>query len=368
MAYEILTYGTKRSFWPTRYYNDPGGLNVILQDPDRIENDKTSIIRNNLKDSRPFPTDKIASQTGQPPQYRDRYRTALMLGPLHPFYSLYRRYQATQTPGNQTTTGFVFPELDWQTEMRLQIKEVSVNLGVSLAEYRQTARMFSQFATGVSKGWRSWKGRYHRRHKLSVCDVAAAELITSYGIMPLASDLFESWQQLDVRLRSKIIRRFSTFAKDNGSDTYTSGHQYDIKYKVSERATAYVELEPDWKPFTLGNPLELGWELIPFSFVVDWAIPVGDALRALDALKDVKTVSGTVVHKERYEHYIIPQNVLSNGWILLDEGYYRSNRHRRDVISEIPLPRVPTWDPSSSWRAVVHGLSLLTTLRKTCQK
>jgi hypothetical protein len=33
----------------------------------------------------------------------------------------------------------------------------------------------------------------------------------------------------------------------------------------------------------LTNPLAVAWELVPFSFVVDWALPIGSFLNQIDA-------------------------------------------------------------------------------------
>lgn len=42
----------------------------------------------------------------------------------------------------------------------------------------------------------------------------------------------------------------------------------------------------------LVNPLSLGWELVPFSFVLDWFIPVGNMLEALTAHAGLVFVGG----------------------------------------------------------------------------
>jgi hypothetical protein len=42
----------------------------------------------------------------------------------------------------------------------------------------------------------------------------------------------------------------------------------------------------------LTNPLAIAWELVPFSFVLDWLVPVGTWLQSLDATLGVKFVGG----------------------------------------------------------------------------
>jgi hypothetical protein len=41
------------------------------------------------------------------------------------------------------------------------------------------------------------------------------------------------------------------------------------------------------------NPLLVGWELVPYSFVIDWFLPIGNMLEALDATVGTQFVSGT---------------------------------------------------------------------------
>jgi hypothetical protein len=139
---------------------------------------------------------------------------------------------------------------------------------------------------------------------------------------------------------------------------------------TSKRAICYVDLDPETSPFTYGNPAELAWEVIPFSFVVDWAIPIGDTLSALDALRGVTGIQGT--ESAKYTR-------VTKGWIRRPnyQGVYLTSStpgsvyykgHQRSVITSIPLPPVPRWDPSSSWKTVANGLALLTAVNKRCRK
>lgn len=44
----------------------------------------------------------------------------------------------------------------------------------------------------------------------------------------------------------------------------------------------------------LTNPYEIAWELVPFSFVVDWIVPIGDYLSNLDADFGLTTLGHTI--------------------------------------------------------------------------
>ena len=43
----------------------------------------------------------------------------------------------------------------------------------------------------------------------------------------------------------------------------------------------------------LTDPLQVAWALVPFSFVIDWFLPIGSMLEGLGATKGLDFVSGT---------------------------------------------------------------------------
>lgn len=49
--------------------------------------------------------------------------------------------------------------------------------------------------------------------------------------------------------------------------------------------------------FGLVNPLEVAWELLPFSFVADWFLPIGGYLNAMDAPFRFDHRGGSVGHR-----------------------------------------------------------------------
>lgn len=284
----------------------------------------------------------------------------------YPYYTPYTtRYR---NRFGRTTMKTQFPSaLDWQTKMRLDIKDIAVNLGVTLVEYRQTARMFRDFAVGVHGAWKAFRGRLPKRRRITPCDIAASELVYSYGIEPLAKDLYDSYWQLQGRLVDPVYRRFVSTARDRGEHLVSEfAGKHTCQWEMSQRAIAYVQMETNYSDFKLGNPLELAWEVIPFSFVVDWAVPVGDYLSALDALKDVKSVIGTVTTRKKTKEITSPREEYELGREVIEPHYRTLASHKRDVITSIPLPSAPVYDPSRSWRAIMHGLSLLTQLNRRC--
>lgn len=264
------------------------------------------------------------------------------------------------------TTGEVSYNNDTSLELRLKIKDDAINLGTALAEYRQSARMFGSAATAVADAWRVYKGKI-RRKTLTPCDIPAAHLIYTYGVSPLINDVYDSIEELVLRLGYPLRRRY--FASAQGRKTKQSTIvpatgtevKIDARMSKSKRVTAYVEFDlENASRFTVGNPLEIAWELVPYSFVFDWMFTVGDYLTSLDALRAVSTVRTTTSEKVKYSHNSKTIKTTAYGPVyhnMQDQVTYES--HERFAASTIPLPSLPTYKPSKSLRAVANGLALL---------
>lgn len=259
-------------------------------------------------------------------------------------------------------------ETDWALRARLKLKDNFQNLASQVAEYRETASMFSQFAKSTKAAWFDWRKRRRLWHgfKPTPCNVAAAELVYSYGIEPLANDVWNSLQRLNTVLAEPPIRRLCFTAKK--VETFDSNGLVG-RVEVTERPVIYYAINPEYASrFTIGNPAEMVWEIIPYSFVVDWGIPIGDYLSSLDALRGIEWKSGTKTRKERYLHWTTKDTPLvgKQTWIRMARREYRT--HQRHVLSTVPMPNFPEWSPSRSFRAVMHGVSLLTQLREECNR
>lgn len=272
-------------------------------------------------------------------------------------------YRDTDNLGNDITT-------NWQLPLRLKIKDVAVNLGTALVEYRATGKMFETFARGARDGFLRYKGLRKGRIKATPCNVAAGHLMLNYGIRPLASDLMDSVEVLNQRLSEPVNMRFTARAEDREVlEMFYNGYDYEVENYASDRVVVHVTLEPRAQGIIIGNPAELLWESIPFSFVVDWGINVGDSLAALDALSGVSNILGTRTHKRKSitklaRHYGFNQS----GFKLIKPGKCTHETHERFVVTDIPLPELPEYKPSRSWKAIANGVALLTALNQRCQK
>lgn len=249
------------------------------------------------------------------------------------------------------------------TKMRLAIASTPVNLGETLGEYRETAGMFHDFGVALVDGIRRVRRKLPPKRRPNFCQLSAAELMMSFGVMPLASVLFDSAQTLNDRLEDPIYRVFRVKDKDEISFTHNSHTGW---WRQSQRAKVHVEFEVAQPRFTMGNALELAWELQWGSWMVDYLIPIGDWLSSLDAMDGVKSVLGTMTQKHMYYHRNDYRRFEDSQIVRHPTLFYRS--HERFVWTDVPMPEFPRWKPSLSWRKITHVVSLLHQQSPFCKR
>lgn len=208
------------------------------------------------------------------------------------------------------------------------LKQERVNLGQMVAEYRQTANLFG---SACEKFYKLAVAMRHRDPRVLVHDmyrrngrlrdqvsrrtarkIADSWLEFIYGVVPLYNDVDEAMKALKQRFFDTIVYDFEGKHKvRQASVTRTNslvggGTVINAVTEVKQsRVELQVELNNELLLSSLGaygftNPFSLAWELIPFSFVVDWWINVGDVLASLDNCLYIK--SGKWYSVQRYSY------------------------------------------------------------------
>lgn len=198
-------------------------------------------------------------------------------------------------------------------------------------------------AIGLIPGQRSVK---RIRRKLNTSDVSGAWLAMQYGWLPTLSDVAEAWNAykalMDRERQTTFTAQLSRSANYNGSpsppaytcfNTVTKRKRY--KYTLREQLLAARSLG-------LTDPASVAWEILPWSFVVDWFIPIGSYLEALNIFP---SVSGSWVSSYKVSHhgtvsYYAP---LQNGyrWVTgLPNPTSRRVHFERNVgVGSLSVPR-----------------------------
>ncbi len=113
-----------------------------------------------------------------------------------------------------------------------------------------------------------------------------------FGWSPLIGDIYDGAEVLtgtwrDGPVSASSSGRFRHVYPPPGD--YSKGHVDDIRYRV--RCAAVVRItNPNLYQLSqwgLTNPLEVAWELVPFSFVVDWFTNLGSMIGSMSDLQGI---------------------------------------------------------------------------------
>ncbi|DAD51850.1 TPA_asm: maturation protein [ssRNA phage Gephyllon.2_12] len=188
-----------------------------------------------------------------------------------------------------------------------KLADQKINLAVALAEGRKTCEHILSTAMRVSNAYRALrKGRLGE-----VADILGVKpnkahkswLEYKYGWMPLLMDVKGAaealaQQQLGRPLKFSVSSKASSAVKYSGVVPFTpagGGPSVNgvraLAGSLEVRVKIYAELTSPHvsaaQQLGLTNPMLVAWELVPFSFVFDWFISVGDYLKSLTALQGV---------------------------------------------------------------------------------
>lgn len=132
---------------------------------------------------------------------------------------------------------------------------------------------------------------------------SGAWLEIKYGWKPLLGEVYAASEALgraQVKSDPTVVRTRAAAKAETGlveSWTGTVKGNLRGKRKVSLRMTTYSRIDSPAARSAAGlgltNPLSVAWELMPFSFVIDWFVPVGQYIDSLDATQGTKFMQGT---------------------------------------------------------------------------
>lgn len=277
------------------------------------------------------------------------------------------------------------------------------DLGVSLAEFPETIGLIASTATRFARvfqrlkrldisgafsalGIRSTQPTYlrdnsgkiitARRHRKmlqrkakSVKDVhrfaAQSWLEMRYGWQPIIFDTYNIAQYVaDTIYRQPyedIISKGVASIRGTAlraSTIYSNGgecHQicrYDASYRISNKAIRNVA------NLGLTNPANIAWELMPFSFVIDWFLPVGNYMKSFSVFHGLQLVSCSSTYVERMDFKC---SIISPGHIPGAEGHFKMTYITRAVernAPSVPLPNFSLYERLNGYR-IADAISLM---------
>lgn len=182
------------------------------------------------------------------------------------------------------------------------------------------------------------------------------------AISRAASQLVWNAQNLDRAF--DISRGRRTVALRLKYANYASPVVVDRTYNVKLYYTPYDKTKfqhaRDFMQWDLLSDLENLWDLIPYSFVVDWFLPVGDQLGAIDAKLMLYVLEVLSCTWSILDVFTIPPEVVS---LQLGGGHIYTGsltyRHYRRFVSPVPPQPISQFDTKNPSNHIIDGAALL---------
>lgn len=290
-----------------------------------------------------------------------------------------------------THAPFIYPddqELILLSKMVDKVREHSFNAAIALGEGRESVQMIASTARALGRSFLSLKrldvvSAFHHlgltasrgkvskveramgirnQNELSISSLRSAAangwLSLTWGWQPLVKDASES----ATALAKSVTNSFNTTVHKSRAvpiQSYGSGGGFSAAGLCIARRTYVFKLrEPESSLSALGftRPETLVWELLPFTAVADWFIPIGKYLEVTSSLRNFK---GDYIRSTKFHADLTmgtsPSYVVHSG-----------SSHRIEVDFEravgsisslaVPLPRVKN---PLSVRHAVTAIALL---------
>jgi len=274
-----------------------------------------------------------------------------------------------------------------------KVSRQKVNIAQNIGEYRQVQSMFLTNTLRMVNAYRAIRHgdvqglsralKLSKRRKAHLERVGSKSLVRNpsawwlelqYGWLPLLGDVytgvttFYSRMEQGARIGVKATASLKeTVAASNvaavGIVRYDSVTQRKavcstgVTFWVDDARLANAQ---DWG---IINPLLLAWELLPYSFVVDWFLPVGNWLATLDyslGLTFDEGYEGIMVKAEETRFYkpvpATPPRVRTvKGSDVFGGAYFK-----RYKLSSFPTAPLPTPDPGGlRGKRIANAMALL---------
>jgi hypothetical protein len=220
-------------------------------------------------------------------------------------------------------------------------------IAVNIAEFSQLRRLVPGIAQSIKRIQRFMKREGNRtlivygrrlrsgkrfRRAVSVSsgawclrDLAQLHLASQFGISPLVNDLADlagkyweakmhlNWYRV---LSNGEVHKVHSSVRAQTSSEATVGNSYYATIRDQKRSEtkgtlyATVRVEPESTEVVqkrllnqilgMNVPLQIAWELVPFSFVLDWFLPVGQILTRFEPKRYFGSLSARVTFLDRW--------------------------------------------------------------------
>jgi hypothetical protein len=274
-------------------------------------------------------------------------------------------------------------ELRLLSKLTQEIRGHSFDLGINIAEASKSySTVVANLRSVGSALWHLKHGRLAQAsrvlssgrssrgilaNRLTARDLTGRWLETQYAFLPLLSQSYEAAKALQavtkyrqLRFSAKSGARKKLVNMSAAPTQYTGDALITFNKGISAELYEDISLQ---RSLGLVNPLEIAWELVPYSFVVDWFIPVGTYIAAWGVIPSLRGRFLTTELGSIKRGAIRKGSGMNNAYITYASGKRRETLFRitRTPSSSISIPR-PTFNKlprALSARRILSAVSLI---------
>ena len=213
----------------------------------------------------------------------------------------------------------------------------------------------------------------YRRRETTLKAIPQAWLELQYGWKPIMGDVYAAMSAVDFHQRNNLY----TFTKveragtNIGNTAVVSGSTVLFRTPVVIKKRCEISTTYRLNTSVLGplanlgllNPLNLLWEKLPFSFVVDWFLPLGNWFNTFDATLGKTFVTGYRTEKSKVDPTPLVPVAKAEGvaaFVRMEgQNGYTQTEFRRTKLLSFPSPIYPALKNPCSPTHVANALSLL---------
>lgn len=264
----------------------------------------------------------------------------------------------------------------------LALSNQQVQLGENYAERREATEMISHRVGQVSDSVLNFKRKFpkdwatvKRLGENGARGIPNSWLETQYGWVPLLLDVKGVIDVMKHRDSDYDTFRVTVHGKTHDVVSQAviapSGAVNNFVHNTVTRFFCHVRLDyvmdtPAYhqlQELNLLDPVAIAWNLVPYSFVVDWFLPIGNYLQELTADAGYRFLGGSVSRYMVVDVRGDGQLTNSGGYSVISSDVNPAFGHNfavdRFVLTSSPGPRVPHFKNPLSLHHFANAMSLL---------
>jgi hypothetical protein len=191
-------------------------------------------------------------------------------------------------------------------DLGINIAEATKSYGTIVSNVRSIGSALLQLKRGNVAGALRLLGSGRRAPSrgqiasINAKDLSGRWLETQYAFLPLVSQSYEAAKALKAVTGPRKFRfSVGSSAKRNSQEGSDTTPNYSMLWHTSYSKRLVAELYEGvelGRSLGLTNPAAIAWEIVPYSFVVDWFLPIGSYLSAWGVIPSLKGRFLTIEH------------------------------------------------------------------------